>query len=418
MGHRYLPIAAIISGLFAAGAAAAAAAASPSYPLVGTGQASCFDNAYEIACPQPGQAFYGQDAQFPTRRPSYTLSQSGLTVVDNHTGLTWQRSPETNNDGSLDRRDKLTLSQAQNRPAELNAIRYGGYSDWRLPTIKELYSLITFNGRDPAPTAAGSSGLIPFIDTRYFNFAYGQPGSGERVIDSQYASATLFANRSWQGVNKMFGVNFADGRIKGYDLTMPGGVEKGFFVLCVRGNENYGKNDFRSNGDGTITDRATGLMWAQADSGKPMNWSEALAWTQSMNRQNYLGYKDWRLPNAKELQSLVDYSRAPDATHSPAIDPLFEITPVTNEAGERDYPFYWSSTTHINGNSAGFSAVYISFGRAMGYMRGGWRDVHGSGAQRSDPKTGNSADFPQGRGPQGDAIRIRNFVRLVRDGSN
>ena len=415
MGRRHLPIAAIVSGLFAAGAAAAA---SQAYPIVGTGQVSCFDNAYEIACPQPGRGFYGQDAQFPARRPSYTLSQSGLTVVDNLTGLTWQRSPETNNDGSLDRRDKLTLSQAQKRPAELNAIRYGGYSDWRLPTIKELYSLITFNGRDPAPTAAGSSGLIPFIDTRYFHFAYGQPNTGERVIDSQYASSTLFANPSWQGVSKMFGVNFADGRIKGYDLTMPGGAETGFFVLCVRGNENYGKNDFLRNGDGTITDRATGLMWARADSGKSMNWSEALAWTQSMNRQNYLGHRDWRLPNAKELQSLVDYSRTPDASNSPAIDPLFEVTPVTNETGERDYPFYWSSTTHINANNVGMSAIYIAFGRAMGYMRGGWRDVHGAGSQRSDPKTGNSADFPYGRGPQGDAIRISNFVRLVRDGSS
>jgi len=41
-------------------------------------------------------------------------------------------------------------------------------------------------------------------------------------------------------------------------------------------------------------------------------------------------------------------------------------------------------------------------------------DVHGAGAQRSDPKTGDPALFPHGRGPQGDVIRIRNFVRLVR----
>jgi hypothetical protein len=44
-----------------------------------------------------------------------------------------------------------------------------------------------------------------------------------------------------------------------------------------------------------------------------------------------------------------------------------------------------------------------------------WLDVHGAGAQRSDPKTGNPSDFPHGRGPQGDAIRIYNCVRLVRD---
>jgi len=41
--------------------------------------------------------------------------------------------------------------------------------------------------------------------------------------------------------------------------------------------------------------------------------------------------------------------------------------------------------------------------------------VHGAGAQRSDPKTGNPNNFPTGFGPQGDAIRIYNFVRLVRN---
>jgi len=44
-------------------------------------------------------------------------------------------------------------------------------------------------------------------------------------------------------------------------------------------------------------------------------------------------------------------------------------------------------------------------------------DVHGAGAHRSDPKSGNAAMFPHGRGPQGDVIRITNFVRLVRDES-
>jgi hypothetical protein len=45
-------------------------------------------------------------------------------------------------------------------------------------------------------------------------------------------------------------------------------------------------------------------------------------------------------------------------------------------------------------------------------------DVHGAGAQRSDPKTGNPRDFPHGRGPQGDVIRIFNFVRPVRGGTD
>ena len=45
-------------------------------------------------------------------------------------------------------------------------------------------------------------------------------------------------------------------------------------------------------------------------------------------------------------------------------------------------------------------------------------DVHGAGAQRSDPKAGDPRNFPHGRGPQGDVIRIYNYVRLVRSGLN
>jgi hypothetical protein len=55
----------------------------------------------------------------------------------------------------------------------------------------------------------------------------------------------------------------------------------------------------------------------------------------------------------------------------------------------------------------------------MGYMIqfGGWIDVHGAGAQRSDPKTGDPNNYPNGHGPQGDAVRIFNYVRLVRGGT-
>ena len=71
----------------------------------------------------------------------------------------------------------------------------------------------------------------------------------------------------------------------------------------------------------------------------------------------------------------------------------------------------------------GNAAVYVCFGRALGWMqfppgRGAYRllDVHGAGAQRSDPRSGNPADYLRGRGPQGDVIRIDNYVRCVRGG--
>ncbi len=384
------------------------------YTVVDTNQSKSYNNSSEITPPSQGSAFYGQDSQFNGKVPSYTLSSDGLTVYDNNTGLTWQSSPDTNGDSSITADDKLTWTGAQARPSVMNSSKYGGYSDWRLPSIKELYSLILFRGTDPSVTGTSTSGLIPFIDTTYFKFAYGQTDAGERIIDSQYASSTMYVNKSWLGYDQLFGVNFADGRIKGYDLTMPGGSNKTFFVQCVRGNTSYGVNNFVNNGNGTITDNATGLMWDQKDSGTGMNWQDALAWVQTKNSQKYLGYNDWRLPDAKELQTIVDYTRSPDTTGSAAINSLFTCTSIINEADQSDYPYYWTGTTHVSSTGQGSAAIYIAFGRALGYMGGAWHDVHGAGAQRSDPKIGNPADYPTGNGPQGDAIRIYNYVRCVR----
>ena len=106
------------------------------------------------------------------------------------------------------------------------------------------------------------------------------------------------------------------------------------------------KRSNHDNGDCTVTDRATGLVWSQSDSGVGMDWASALAWVAAKNSSNYLGHSDWRLPNAKELQSIVDYGRSPDTTGSAAIDPVFGVTSITNENGKLDYPFYWTSTTH------------------------------------------------------------------------
>jgi hypothetical protein len=157
-------------------------------------------------------------------------------------------------------------------------------------------------------------------------------------------------------------------------------------------------------------------MWSKSDSAEGLNWYEALNWVARKNAESFLGYSDWRLPDVKELQSIVDYERSPDTTASAAIDPLFDVSAIRNEAGQEDYPCFWSSTTHLNlAEYPGRNAAYVALGRAMGYLHGRWMDVHGAGAQRSDPKMGDPSNYPQGLGPQGDAIRIDNFVRLVRD---
>jgi hypothetical protein len=89
-----------------------------------TGQIKCYNNSAEISCPALGAASYGQGAQITRNAPNYTLSADSLTVHDNDTGLTWQRSPDTNGDGFLTASDKLIWTNAQARPAALNAARY------------------------------------------------------------------------------------------------------------------------------------------------------------------------------------------------------------------------------------------------------------------------------------------------------
>ncbi|MCP4583818.1 MAG: DUF1566 domain-containing protein [candidate division Zixibacteria bacterium] len=395
------------------------------YPIVDTGQDQCFNDNVAITCPAVGDPFYGQDAQYDGYQPNYTLSDDGLTVYDNITGLTWIRTPDTDGDEDLDTYDQLTWSEFLAYPATLNSQNYGGYDDWRVPSIKELYSLMDFRGLDPS--GPNPTNLVPFIDTIYFDFVYGDTTVGERIIDAQYWSSTQYVGTVFNGEIAIFGVNVADGRIKGYPRDIgPGGVSV-HYARYVRGNMAYATNDFVNNGDATITDNATGLMWSQDDRGNGVDngphsgiiWQDALAWVQQKNDENYLGYSDWRLPNAKEMQSIVDYSRAPDATGSAAIDPIFNITEITNERGQADYPAFWTGTTHANANGGGSSAAYVCFGRAMGYFgppgMEAWVDVHGAGAQRSDPKSGDPDDWPYGHGPQGDAIRIYNYVRLVRD---
>lgn len=106
---------------------------------------------------------------------------------------------------------------------------------------------------------------------------------------------------------------------------------------------------FVDNGDGTITDRATQLMWvkdgtgAGCNNGAKVNWIDTLTFC---NGLEFAGYSDWRLPNQKELQSIVDFSR-----ETPALDPLF-----INSAED----YYWSSTTQVDNTGVAFTTRSVN----------------------------------------------------------
>jgi hypothetical protein len=356
-----------------------------SYPIVGTSQSSCWDSAGNIITPVFGEAFYGQDAQFVQPAPAYTRSSDGLTVKDEVTGLTWQKSHDAGT---------YYWAATQTVVDNLNAQNYGGYSDWRVPTIKELYSLWNV-----------SKGW-PYIDSEYFAVNYSSEEDLSHAIfwsSDKYSGVLGNISGDTPGAELAFGVNFGTGHIKAYSIS----VGPKHLVRCVRGNLAYAVNLFQDNGDGTISDLATGLMWTQTDSGSGMEWEHALAYAQTQNSVNYLGHNDWRLPNTKELQSIVDYTRSPYATNQanvgPAINALFSCTGILNDGGKADYPYYWTSTSAIpKANGIYAYAWYVAFGTAED---GNGEDLHGAGAIRFDKKVVGTGEGEE---------RVINYVRLAR----
>lgn len=365
-----------------------------SYKIVDTGVSTYYTDRSVVDAITTDEAFYGQDANYTGYQPDYTDNGHG-TVTDNVTGLMWQQTMAS----------KMTYETAVDYA---NESQLAGYDDWRLPTIKELFSLILFTGESGGEVAG-----VLYIDTDYFNQPIGDTSIGEREIDAQTWSSTQYVGTTMHDDPTVFGVNFIDGRIKGYPLVMPQthSDNKGYFRL-VRGNEAYGENVFVDNGDGTISDLATGLMWQLKDDGNTRDWQTALDYAEHLE---LAGYDDWRLPNIKELQSLVDYTQSPQTTGTAAIDSLFVLTAISDPEGKSNYGFYWSSTTHQDGMNIASSASYVAFGEAQGQMNGQLLDVHGAGAVRSDPKSGAQSAYPSYFGPQGDVRYVYNYVLAVRD---
>ncbi|WP_159023722.1 DUF1566 domain-containing protein [Formosa sp. L2A11] len=355
------------------------------YPIVDTKQGFTYDNYNKITPPKEGEAFYGQDAQYTGTEPSYTDNGNGV-ITDNVTGLVWTQEMS---------RKAMSWEDASKY---CDTLTTGGYTDWRLPTVKELWSLRDF-----------SEGW-PWVDTDYFHLVGDGSDLGQHHswTSNQYLVKDKYQNRQLEG-NPAFIVNDWTGHIK----AMSGAR----FVRAVRGNKNYGINKFIDNGDETVSDEATGLMWSKNDNGEAANWKNALAYAENAT---VAGYDDWRLPNAKELQSIADYSGV-----FPAMDTtVFNLSKLKNIKGQTDYPFYWTSTSnpyikayHNESGETdseedafvpGYTYAWIFSAGYCVDMEG--NDLHGAGAVVFDTKSEDVSDHS--------GIEVfYHHVRLVRGGN-
>lgn len=398
--------AALASVSFLAGIPLAQAFADAKAPLLpDTGQSSQYDVTGALMAPSESSLYTGQDASVDGNPLRYR-DNGDDTITDLNTGLMWQKAHD------------FTRRNMQDTVEQVENMSLGGHSDWRVPTIKELYSIAHFDGELKKPEDDGES--KPYIETSVFDYEYDR----RLAFAGQFWSSTLYIKNDIQnfsqhgGLQGAFGFNFSDGHIKSYETGLfydgtaisddDGMFVPGCFVRAVRGSTTLYDMEYVDNSDGTVTDKSTALMWAKDDSGKTMDWVAALEYA---DKSELAGYSDWRIPNAKELQSLLDY----DKKIFPAINTELFNTTVTSFDTPEDAYYFWTSTTQ---GDFKWTADYISFAQAWSKKSSDateYFDWHGAGAQRSDPKFGDPANFEQASKMASDYISIDNWVRLVRD---
>ncbi len=238
-------------------------ALSYAFPIPDTGQTTCYGPSGSVT----GCAGTGQDGAYIINPMSYTDNGDG-TVTDNVTGLMWQKQ----GDGT-----QRSWSDAGTYCTNLGA---GGHSDWRLPAITELLSIVDYG--IPYPGATINAAFFPNTSADW------------------YWSATAYA----------------DDTTTVWDVGFDGGTDYNDtastldYVRCVRGGQTSAS--LIDNGNGTVTDSVSGLMWQQGEGGL-MTWTDALSYCTGLSLG---GYSDWRLPNIKEQASIIDFTTSSPATNN------------------------------------------------------------------------------------------------------
>ncbi len=233
-------------------------------------------------------------------------NNSDGTLTDALTGLMWQQTPST------------ATRTWENTLTYVDTVATAGHTDWRLPNVNELSSLLNANTYDSESWLEGF-GFINIQEDYYWSSTTFAP-------DNDYAWGVDF------GPGSMGTGCIQDLRKTGEPRPIIGGLIL-FRAWCVRSSgggvvalaqtgqtTSYTPGDdsdlqygvdwpairFVNNGNGTITDALTGLMWEQSPIGSIVTWNTAVAGAANCSKA---GYTDWRLPNRSELRSLCNYGQ-------------------------------------------------------------------------------------------------------------
>lgn len=322
-----------------------AVAAGGTVQLPQTGQKGCWNGLEaKISCVGTGQdGELRAGVAWPT--PRFTNSDNGATMTDSLTGLIWLKDTTRvapSCPGSLSR----DWQGALNYVKCLNTNGYLLHNDWRLPNVLELESLVNAETTDNVPWLAAQGFTLPPNET-YLSFW----SSTTSYWSSSYAfilsihSKDIFETDKYNYNNIWPVRGGTGGAIQLRKTGQQGCWNAGGTSVNCAGTGQDGQTQlgvawpdprFTDNGNGTMSDNLTGLMWSR-NAGTPdpaacrpdildgldgyLLWDSLPAYYRCLNENAFLGYRDWRMPNRQELLSLVHYG----------------VTYPTYEAGSRSW---------------------------------------------------------------------------------
>ena len=327
-----------------------------------TGQTSCYDEVGN----RTNCAATGQDGEIRAGvawgSGRFTDNGDG-TVTDELTGLVWLKN--LNCAGTIGYGEGyLTWQQALDFVAGINASTYdisscasytGNYTDWRLPNVNEIESLNNYESYELRWLAQQGFVNVPPWDDWWSSTSLVEPTT-HAYTSNGYASLKL--NVRWclpvRGTTSGPARIWKTGQMTSYATGDDGDLQMGLPWPSPR---------FTENGDGTVTDELTGLVWLKdancagtighdpdAEGDGTMRWQQALDFVAGINAgtydisscASYTGnYTDWRLPNIREQRSLMDYSRFGPGSALPAGHPFSRVQVFSDKLR-----YYWTSTTY------------------------------------------------------------------------